>query len=76
MAGSQPRYFLSFVQILFLQHLVSLTCMTDWVLKEQPLTKGFGIYIKTVGNKCVTFCSEHYERVLEYQSKKEVKTFY
>jgi hypothetical protein len=49
--------------------------MTDWVLKEQPLTKGFGIYIKTVGNKCVTFCSEHYERVLEYQSKKEVKTF-
>lgn len=35
--------FLSFVQVLFLQHLVSLTCMTDWVLKEQCLTKGFGI---------------------------------
>jgi hypothetical protein len=47
MAGSQPRYFLSFVQILFLQHLVSLTCMTDWVLKEQCLTKG--MYIKLLG---------------------------
>jgi hypothetical protein len=41
--------FLSFVQVLFLQHLVSLTCMTDWVLKEQCLTKGFGIYIKLLG---------------------------